>query len=52
MTYATNRLHAEIAYVAYHFHWGLDEILDMEHRDRLEYVRQIADLNNRINGGR
>ena len=27
MTYATDRLHEEIAYVAYHFHWSLNEIL-------------------------
>lgn len=52
MTYATDRLHAEIAYVAYHFHWRLDDILDLEHADRLEYVNQIAGLNTRINGGR
>ncbi len=44
MTYAADRLHEEVAYVAYHFHWGLDIILDMEHRDRQRWVSEIATL--------
>ena len=31
MTYATDRLYAEIAYVAYYLHWSREEILDLEH---------------------
>ena len=49
MTYAADRIHEEVAYVAYHFHWGLDDILDLEHGLRLRYVREIADINRRLN---
>ncbi len=52
MTYAADRLHEEIAYVAYHFHWALDDILDLEHADRLRYVSEIARINTRIGQGR
>ncbi|MFG1603693.1 DUF6760 family protein [Actinoplanes sp. NPDC049265] len=52
MTYAADRLHEEVAYVAYHFHWSLDEILDLEHPDRRRYVAEIASINNRISQGR
>ncbi len=31
MTYAANRLYEEVAYVAYYFHWSLEEILELEH---------------------
>ena len=48
MTYAPERLYEEVAYVAYHFHWGLDDILDLEHGQRLRYVREIADINRRL----
>ncbi|MFI7582800.1 DUF6760 family protein [Kocuria sp. M1N1S27] len=48
MTYAADRIHEEVAYVAYHFHWGLDEILDLEHAQRLRWVREIADINRRL----
>lgn len=52
MTYAADRLYAEVAYIAYHFHWSLDEILDLEHAERLRYVAEIANINNRISQGR
>ncbi|MGA5822668.1 DUF6760 family protein [Streptomyces rubellomurinus] len=45
MTYATERLYEEVAYVAYHFHWPLDSILDLEHPERLRYLAQIGRLN-------
>lgn len=47
MTYATDRIQEEIAYIAYHFHWSLETILDLEHRDRRGYTEQIAALVNR-----
>jgi hypothetical protein len=52
VTYAPDRLHEEVAYVAYHFHWSLEDILDLEHADRLRYVSEIARINTRISQGR
>ncbi|QFZ22281.1 DUF6760 family protein [Saccharothrix syringae] len=52
MTYAADRLHEEVAYVAYHFHWSWDSILDLEHADRRRYVAEIARINTRISQGR
>lgn len=48
MTYATARLYEEIAYVAYHFHWPQDDILDLEHAQRRRYVAEIAAINTRL----
>ena len=45
MTYATDRLFEEVAYVAYHFHWPMDTILDMEHPLRLRFVEEIGSMN-------
>ena len=42
MTYAPDRIYEEVAYVAYHFHWALDDILDLEHPQRLRFVSEIA----------
>jgi hypothetical protein len=47
VTYATDRIYEEVAYLAYHFHWPLDQILDLEHPDRLRYVNHIARLSER-----
>jgi hypothetical protein len=52
VTYAADRLHEEVAYVAYHLHWSFDDILDLEHPDRLRYVSEIARINTRISQGR
>ncbi|HVQ92402.1 MAG TPA: DUF6760 family protein [Mycobacteriales bacterium] len=52
MTYATDRLHEEVAYVAYHFHWSFEEILDLEHPDRQRYVEEIGRINSRLARGR
>ncbi|HEX9968958.1 MAG TPA: DUF6760 family protein [Acidimicrobiales bacterium] len=51
MTYATDRLYEEVAYVAYHFHWSLDEILEMEHPLRRRFVEEIGRINTRLSDG-
>jgi hypothetical protein len=38
-------LYREVAFVAYHFHWALDDILDLEHPQRRRFVAEIARLN-------
>ncbi len=48
MTYAADRLFEEVAYVAYHFHWPMNEILDLEHPDRARFVAEIAGINRRL----
>jgi hypothetical protein len=52
VTYAADRLYEEVAYVAYHLHWALDDILDLEHPERRRYVAEIARINTRISQGR
>ncbi|MFX0594699.1 DUF6760 family protein [Melissospora conviva] len=52
MTYGADRIYREVSYVAYHFHWPLEAILDLEHPERLRYIDQIADINTRISQGR
>jgi hypothetical protein len=48
VTYAAELLYEEVAYVAYHFHWGLDEILDLEHATRRRFIAEIANINRRL----
>jgi hypothetical protein len=35
---------AEAAELAYHFHWPLDTILDLEHRDRRRFLDEAAGI--------
>lgn len=51
MTYAASRLYEEVAYVAFHFHWSLDDILDLEHPVRRRFVEEIGRINRRLSKG-
>jgi len=51
VTYAADRLYEEVAYIAYHFHWSLEEILDMEHPLRQQFVEEIGRINKRRSEG-
>jgi len=48
VTYATDRLYEEIAYVAYYLHWSREDILDLEHAERQRFVGQIGAINTRL----
>lgn len=37
---------AETAGLAHHFHWSLDTILDLEHRDRHSFLREAQALSS------
>jgi len=47
ITYRQDDLWDELAYLAYHLHWDLDQLLDLGHRDRIRMVYAVADLNER-----
>lgn len=47
MRYPADALWQEIAYLAYHLHWSLDDLLDLEHLDRVRMVRAVAAYNDR-----
>lgn len=50
--YPLDHLYEEVAYIAYHFHWPQQEILQMEHRYRRRWVDEIAKINRRFNEAR
>jgi len=44
-------LFEEVAYLAYHFHWPLEELLALEHQERRQWAEEIAKINRRLNEG-
>ncbi|MFC5106189.1 DUF6760 family protein [Kibdelosporangium philippinense] len=46
--YAAATLWREITYLAYHLHWGLDQLLDLEHGDRVTLLEEVSTLNERF----
>ncbi len=47
--YPLDKLYEEVAYVAYHFHWPPEFVLDMDHFERHRWVEQIAAINRKLN---
>jgi hypothetical protein len=47
MRYPSDALWQEIAYLAYHLHWSMNDLLDLEHMDRVRMVRAVVALNER-----
>ncbi len=45
--YPETSLWSEIAYLAYHLHWDLDRLLDLEHQDRARLIEMVAEMNDR-----
>jgi hypothetical protein len=44
VTYGEDALYQQLAFVAAHLHWSLDELLDLEHATRARFIRAIHDL--------
>jgi len=44
---SSEQLLAETARLAHHFHWPLDTILDLEHRDRRRFLEEAGRLADR-----
>ena len=51
-SYPVDKMFQEMAFIAYHFHWAKDELLDMPHGERHRWIKEISDVNRRINEGR
>lgn len=37
----------EVAYLAYHLHWSIGDLLDLEHPDRVRLIELVAEMNDR-----
>lgn len=49
MSYPLDKIFEEVAFIAYHFHWTLQEILNLEHGDRQRFIDEISAINKRMN---
>lgn len=47
--YDPDRLYEEVAFVAYHFGWSRETVLEMPHRERQRWCERISAINERMN---
>ena len=48
MAYPIHQVRGEVAFLAYHFHWALDAILELPHRERGAWVGEVSKINQRV----
>ncbi len=48
--YPAQQLREEMAFIAYHFHWGPDDLLTLEHAERRRWCREISKINRTLDG--
>ena len=49
MVYPLERLYQEMSYLAYHFHWPYEQIMQMDHHERLRWVQEVSAINSQLN---
>jgi uncharacterized protein DUF6760 len=47
--YPLDQLYEEVAFVAYHFHWPHDQVMNLEHAARRRWVAEISAINHQLN---
>jgi hypothetical protein len=45
MAYPVAELYGEMAFIAAHFHWSRDSLLQLEHAERRRWCREISTIN-------
>src|SRR5262249_14063917 len=49
MSYPSDRIFEEVAYVARYLHWPYDQVMALDHRERQRWVTEIARTNEALN---
>lgn len=48
ISYPSDTLYEEVAFIAYHFHWSQNDILNLEHKTRQRWVTEINKINEKL----
>jgi hypothetical protein len=49
--YPLDRIYEEVAFIAYHFHWSYEEVMNLEHHERRRWCEEISRINKKVNEG-
>lgn len=48
--FPAERLYEEIAFLAYYTHWPREELMNMEHAERMRWCKEVSEINGKLNG--
>ena len=46
--YPISQLYEEMAFIAYHFHWSCEEVMELDHAERRRWCQEISTINRRL----
>lgn len=49
MSYPSDRMFEEVAYVSYYLHWPYQQVMSLDHAERRRWVSEVARMNRGIN---
>jgi hypothetical protein len=49
LSYPSERLAEEVAYLSHYLHWTYDQVMAMDHRERQGWVAEVARMNAKRN---
>ncbi len=49
-SYPLDKLYEEMAFIAYYMHWSHEEIMNLEHRERARWCKEISSIHQKLNG--
>ena len=49
MSYPSERLAEEVAFLSHYMHWPYDQVMSMDHRQRQQWVAEVSRMNERLN---
>lgn len=47
--YPEDKLYRELSFIAYYYHWSMEEVLSLDHRSRRRWCREISEIHREIN---
>jgi hypothetical protein len=48
LAYPVEMVRSEVAFIAYHLHWSLGELLELPHRERVAWVGLVSAMNKKV----
>ena len=39
-----------MAFISYYLHWSQEEVMNLEHKERLRWCKEISGINEKVNG--
>ena len=47
--YPKEELYREMSFISYYFHWGMDEVMKLDHTSRRQWCSEMSERNKSLN---